>query len=98
MEAMFLRGDDVGVSSLLSELLEAAENTAEDFFLRIPFGLLPSSSIGTCMVCRIGATPPSLSESESSLNEAGSRVTLCARVRRPEEPTVSGDVSKESAR
>ena len=97
MEAMFLRGVDVDVevSPLLSEPLETTENTPDDFFLRRPFGFLPSSSVE----CRsIGAASPSLSDLGSSLNKAGSRLTLCARARLREEPSVSGDVSKASAR
>ena len=98
MEAMFLRGVDAGISPLLSEVLETAENTAEDFFLRRPLGFLPSSSAGTCSECRIGATSPSLSDVESSLKKAGSRLTLCARPRLRGEDSVSGPVSNASAR
>lgn len=90
-EAMFLRGVGVVV------LLEIFENMAEDFFLRSPLGFLPSS-VGTCEECRVGTTSPSLSDLESSLNKAGSRLTLCVRPRPRGVPPVSGDVSKASAR
>lgn len=98
IEAMFLRGVEVGVSPLLLEFLEVVENMAEDFLLRRPRGFLSSSSAGTCTECRIGATSPSLSDLESSLNRAGSRLTFCARLRLLGTPSVSGDVSKASAR
>lgn len=102
MEVMFLRGldagVDAGVSPLLSEFLEIAENTVEDFFLRRPLGFLPSSSAGTFSECRIGAASPSLSDPESSLKKAGSRLTLCARPRLRGEVSISGPVSKASAR
>ena len=97
-EAMFLRGVDVGVSPLLLELLETTENTVEVFFLRRPFGFLPSSSVVTCTECRIGATSPSLSELEPSLNKAGSKLTFCARPRLRGPLPDSGDVNKASAR
>ena len=97
-EAIFLRGVDVMVSSLLSELFDTEENTPEDFFLRRPLGFFLSPSAETYTECRIGATPPSLSELESSLKKAGSRLTLCVRLRRPGVLPVSGDVSKASAR
>jgi len=96
IEAIFLRGVGAGVSPLLSGFLETMEKTPEDFFLRRPFGFLPSPSTGTCMECRIGATSPSLSDLESSLNKAGSRLTLCARLRGA--LPVPGDVNNASAR
>ena len=96
IEAMFLRGVCV-VSSLLSELLDTEENTPEDFFLRRPLGFLPSS-VGTRAECRIGATSPSLSDPESSLKNAGSRLTLCVRSRRRWMFSDFGDDSKASAR
>jgi len=95
-EAMFLRGVDAGGSLLLSDFLETIEKTAEDFFLRRPFGFFSSSSTGADMECRIGATSPSLSDLESSLKKAGSRLTLCVRLRG--DLLVSCDVSKASAR
>jgi len=96
-EAMFLRGVDVGVPPLLLELLETTENTVEDF-LRRPLGFLPSSSTVTCTECRDGATSPSLSDLEPSLNKAGSKLTFCARPRLRGALSISGDVSKASAR
>ena len=98
IEAMFLRGVDVVVSSLRSELLDTMENTPEDFFLRRPLGFLLSSSGETCTICRIGAASSSLSDLESSLNKAGSRLTLCVRPRRRGVLSVSDDVNKVSAR
>jgi len=97
MEAMFLRGVDCAASPLLSELLETMENTIDDFFLR-PFGFLPSSSTGTCIECRVGATSPSLSDLESSLKNAGSRLTLCVSPRLRGVLSVPGDDNKASAR
>ena len=98
MEAMFLRGAAAVASPLLSESRKMPENTTEDFFLRRPLGFLPSSSSGACSECRIGAASPSLSELESSLKKAGSRLTLCARPRRRGDVWISGDVSRASAR
>lgn len=97
MEAMFLRGDDAAASSLLPGLLDTKENTPEDFFLRRLFGFLLSSSV-TCTEWRVGATSPTLSDLESSLNKVGSRLTLCVRPRRREALSVPGDDSRASAR
>jgi hypothetical protein len=98
MEAMFLRGGDVVVPSLLVEFLDTKENTPDDFFLSRPFGFLPPSSVETCTECRVGATSPSLTDLESSLNKAGSRLTLCMSPRLRGVLSVSDDVSKASAR
>ena len=99
IEAIFLRGVDGAVSPLLSELLETMENTTEDFLPRRPFGFRSSSSVpGTCVECRIGAASPSLSDPESSLNKAGSRLTLCVRPRLRGVLSVPGDDNRASAK
>ena len=98
MEAMFWRGADGVDCPLLWGPLETMEKTTEVFLLGISFGSLPSSSPGTCTERRGGASSPSLSDLESSLNKAGSRLTLWMSPRLRGLRCVSGDDNNSSAR